>query len=227
VLIIRGILRVLIQMLFFAAVLFLPIGTWDWPRAVQFLVVFGGLSLISTVSLALMAPASLAARVERGAAKNQPRADRVVTWFLVLVHMAGFILISNDVFRWNLLPKPSTGVAVIGGLLCLSGYGIMLTAIWQNAFAAPVVGDQTECNHVLVDTGIYGRLRHPLYLGHLLFLLGLPLWLESYLGFLVVPVVFAPMVARILVEERTLVGTLAGYASYRDRVPYRLIPLVW
>ena len=226
-LIIRGILRVLIQVVFFSAVLFLPIGTWDWPRAVQFLAVFGGLSLISTVSLARLAPASLAARVERGAAKNQPRADRVVTWFLVLFHMGWFILIANDVFRWQLLPKPSVGLAIMGAVLCLTGYGIMLTAVWQNAFAAPVVGDQTERNQFLVDTGVYGRVRHPLYLGHLLFLLGLPLWLESYLGLLMVPVVFAPIVARILVEERTLIETLPGYVGYRERVPYRLLPLLW
>jgi protein-S-isoprenylcysteine O-methyltransferase Ste14 len=224
---IRGILRVLIQVVFFAGVLFLPIGTWEWPRAVQFLVAFGGLSLISTVSLALKAPASLAARVERGAAKSQPRADRVVTGFLVLFHMAWFILISNDAFRWQLLPRPSMGVAIMGAVLCLTGYGIMLTAVRQNAFAAPVVGDQTERNQVLVDTGIYGRLRHPLYFGHLLFLLGLPLWLESYLGFLMVPVVLAPMVARILVEEKTLVETLPGYAAYRSRVPQRVLPFVW
>ena len=69
--------------------------------------------------------------------------------------------------------------------------------------------------------------RHPLYLGYLLFLLGLPLWLESSAGALVLPLVFAPVVARIFVEERTLRGILPGYEEYMNKVRFRLVPCVW
>jgi protein-S-isoprenylcysteine O-methyltransferase Ste14 len=89
------------------------------------------------------------------------------------------------------------------------------------------VGDQSERGQVLIDTGLYSRVRHPMYFGHLFLLLGLSLWLESYLGLLTVPVVFVPVIARILIEERTLVETLPGYAEYRERVRYRLIPWIW
>ena len=226
-LMIRGILRVAFQVLVFGAFLFLPIGTWQWPRALQFLVVMGGLSLISTVAMARMAPASLEARVRRGSTKNQPLADRVATVFLALFHIAWFILLPNEVFRWQLLPKPGIEVSVAGAALALFGYGAMLTAVWQNAFATPIVGDQSERNQTLVDTGIYGRVRHPMYLGHLFFLIGMSLWLESYTGLLLVPLVFAPVIARILIEEKTLLETLPGYGGYRARVPFRLIPFVW
>jgi protein-S-isoprenylcysteine O-methyltransferase Ste14 len=226
-LMIRGIIRVALQVLVLGALLFLPIGTWQWPRALQFLVVMGSLSLISTVAMARMAPASLEARVKKGATKNQPRADRLATLFLALFHIAWFVLIPNDVFRWQLFPKPPIGMAVLGAALFLTGYGIMLTAVWQNAFATPIVGDQSERDQTLIDTGIYGRVRHPMYLGHLFFLLGLALWLESYLALLMVPLVFAPVIARILIEEKSLVETLPGYSGYRNRVPYRLIPRVW
>jgi len=151
----------------------------------------------------------------------------MATLFLALFHIAWFILIPNDVHRWQLLPKPSLVLGVIGGVSSLIGYGIMLTAVWQNSYATPVVGDQGERDQVLIDTGIYSRVRHPMYLGHLFFLLGLPLWLESYLGLLTVPVVFAPVIARILIEESSLVKKLPGYAGYRERVRHRLIPLVW
>jgi hypothetical protein len=116
-LLVRGVLRVVVQVVFFGAVFFLPIGTWDWPRAVQFLVVFGAISLVATVALVLMAPASMEARVKRGATKDQPRADKMATWFLALFHIAWFMMIPNDVFRWQLLPKPSLGVAILGAVL--------------------------------------------------------------------------------------------------------------
>jgi protein-S-isoprenylcysteine O-methyltransferase Ste14 len=226
-LLLRGILRVAMQVMVFSAIFFLPIGTWQWPRALQFLVAFGVISLVSTTALALLAPASLEARVRRDAVKDQPRADKMATLVLALFHLAWFVMIPNDVFRWQVFPKPSAEVGAIGAILCLLGYGIMLTAVWQNAYAAPLVGDQGEREQVLVDSGIYSRVRHPLYLGHLLLLLGLPLWLESYLAFLTVPVVIAPVIARIIIEEKTLVRTLPGYVGYRERVPSRLIPSVW
>ena len=226
-LMIRGIIRSLAQTGFFAVILFVFAGTWHWPRAIQFLVVFGLLSLFSTVALAQMAPASLEARVQKGTAKNQPVADRVVSLVLAIFHVAWFAFIPIDVFRLRLaLPTP-LWLSVIGVILCLTGYGIMLAAVWQNAFAAPIVGDQSERDQVLIDTGLYGRIRHPLYLGYLLFLLGLPLWLESSAGALVLPLVFAPVVARIFVEERTLRGILPGYEEYMNKVRFRLVPCVW
>lgn len=226
-LVIRGIVRSLAQTGLFAAVLLIPAGTWHWPRAVQFLVVFGLISLISIVALARLAPASLEARVQRGTAKYQPAADRIVTLFLALFHLAWFVFIPIDVFRFRLLPPPAFWVSIFGAVLCLTGYGIMLAALWQNAFAAPIVGDQSERDQVVIDTGLYGRIRHPMYLGHLLFLLGLPLWLQSSASVLVLPLIFAPVVARIFVEERTLRETLPGYVEYISKVPYRLVPIVW
>ena len=226
-LMIRGIIRSLARTAFFAAILLIPAGTWNWPRAIQFLVVFGLLSLLSIVALARLAPASLEARVQRGAAKNQPVADRVVTLFVALFHLTWFIFIPIDVFRLRLAPPTPLWLSVVGAVLCLTGYGIMLAALWQNAFAAPVVGDQSERDQVLIDTGLYGRIRHPMYLGHLLFLLGLPLWLQSSASVIVLPLVFAPIVARIFVEERTLRGILPGYVEYMNKVRFRLVPCVW
>ncbi|NNM04282.1 MAG: isoprenylcysteine carboxylmethyltransferase family protein, partial [Gemmatimonadetes bacterium] len=74
---------------------------------------------------------------------------------------------------------------------------------------------------------LYSRVRHPMYLGHLLFLVGLSFWLGSYLGSLTITVVFTPVIARILIEEKTLMETLPGYAEYMKRVTYKLIPYVW
>ncbi|MBA7485177.1 hypothetical protein ES707_20712 [subsurface metagenome] len=118
-------------------------------------------------------------------------------------------------------------MSVFGAALFFAGFGILMAALYQNAFAAPIVRDQSERGQVLIDTGLYGRIRHPFYLGLLLFLIGIALWLESYASVLMLPLVFVFLVARVFVEEKTLRETLPGYIEYMVKVPYRLIPFVW
>jgi protein-S-isoprenylcysteine O-methyltransferase Ste14 len=226
-LMLKGLIRSLFQIGLFAAVLLIPAGTWHWPRAIQFLVVFALLSLIFITSLARWAPASLEARVERGAAKDQPKADRIASFFLALLNLGWFVLIAVDVHRLHLLPFPPLWLSVVGANIGLVGYGFMVTAVWQNPYAAPIVGDQSDRNQVVIDSGLYGRIRHPLYLGYILFLTGLGLWLGSVMSALLMPVVAAPIVARILIEENDLREHLPGYGDYMSRVPYRLVPLAW
>jgi len=226
-LMIRGIVRALVQTGVFAALLFIAAGTWHWPRAIQFLVAFGFVQVIVTVALARLAPASLEARVQTGTTKNQPVADRIVTLLLGLFLLAWFVFMPIDVFRLQLLPPPPLWVSVLGAMLLLAGYGVMVTTVWQNAFATPIVGDQSERDQTVIDTGLYGRIRHPMYLGLLLFLTGLALWLESYASVIALPVAFLPIIARIVVEERTLRETLPGYVGYMSKVPYRLVPFIW
>ena len=226
-LMIRGIVRALVQTGVFAALLFMAAGTWHWPRAIQFLVAFGLVQVIVTVVLARLTPASLEARVQTGTTKNQPVADRVVTLFLALFLLAWFVFMPIDVFRLQLLPPTPLWVSVFGAALLVAGYGVMVAALWQNAYATPIVGDQSERDQTVIDTGLYGRIRHPLYLGLLLFLAGLALWLQSYASVILLPIAFLPIIARIIVEEQTLRKRLPGYVGYMRKVPYRLLPLIW
>ena len=226
-LMLRGLAGGLIQIAMFAVLLFVPAGTWQWPRALQFLAVYGILMLVSIIALARLAPASLEARLQAPASKSQPAADRAVTAILILVLLAWFAFIPIDIFRLRLLAPPALVISVFGAVIFLAGYGLLMAAIFQNAFAAPIVKDQSERGQVLVDTGLYGRLRHPFYLGFLLFLVGMGLWLESYASVLALPLVFGILVARIFVEEKTLRETLPGYTGYMRRVPCRIIPFVW
>ena len=226
-LLIKGLSRGLFQIVLFAVLLFVPAGTWHWPRAIQLLVVYGLLLQVSIIALARLAPASLEARLLAPAAKSQPMADRVVSSFLFLSLFAWFAFIPIEVFHLRLLPPPRLIVSVFGAALFFAGFGIILTALFQNAFAAPIVKDQSERGQVLIDTGLYGRIRHPFYLGLLLFLAGIALWLESYASVLVLPLVFAFVIARTFFEEKTLQETLPGYVEYMTKVRFRLIPFVW
>ncbi|MDH3672849.1 MAG: isoprenylcysteine carboxylmethyltransferase family protein [Gammaproteobacteria bacterium] len=226
-LLIRGLFGALFQIVLFAALLFIPAGTWQWPRAIQFLSVYSILVLVSTVLLARIAPSSLEARLEVPFAKSQPMADRVITLFLILSILAWFVFIPIDVFHLQMSPLPHFVVSAFGAILFFSGYGILTLALFQNEFSVPVVRDQSERGQVLIDTGLYGYVRHPFYLGFLLFLVGISLWLESYASVFTLTVVLGLLVARILVEEKALREMLPGYIEYVKKVRYRLVPFIW
>jgi protein-S-isoprenylcysteine O-methyltransferase Ste14 len=96
-----------------------------------------------------------------------------------------------------------------------------------NAFAVPVVRLQRERAHALVDSGVYSVIRHPFYAADPLILVGLGLWLESYLAVLVAVIPLTFMFVRLGMEERFLRRELPGYDAYMLRVRHRLIPGVW
>ncbi len=226
-LIVGGLLGSLSQVALFALLLLVPAGTWHWPRAIQFLIVHGLLLVAATLWLARRAPASLEARLQGPVHKSQPRADKIASAGLFLSLFVWFAFIPVDVFYLHWLPPPSPGVSTSGAILYFLGFSVVSLALYQNAYAAPIVRDQRDRGQVLVDTGLYGRIRHPMYLGALLFLVGIALWLESYPSVLLLPVPLGFLLARIFIEEKTLRETLPGYAHYMSRVRYRLVPYVW
>lgn len=230
--IVKGLIGGAVQLALYAAALLIPAGlvpggTWHWPRGLMFLGLYGVALELFVVILAAAAPASLAARLSAPASKRQPTADRIATAFLVLSTLAWFVFVPIDVFHLKLLPPPSLEVSLGGAALALAGYAIITAAIYQNSFAIPIVEDQSDRAQVLVDTGLYALVRHPMYLGILLFHAGVALWLESYASLLTLVVILLALLARIVAEETTLRDTLPAYGTYVTGVPYRLVPLVW
>jgi protein-S-isoprenylcysteine O-methyltransferase Ste14 len=185
ILLIKGLVGALLQVAFFGALLLLPAWTWQWTEANQFLYFYGFLTLISTVFLAIKAPRSLEARLEIPMSESQPlsdriASDRIATTFLLVFLVGWFVFIPIDIFHLKLFAPPQHSISILGGTASLLGYGIMLTALYQNEFATPVVRDQSDRGHELRDTGLYGLVRHPFYTGFILFCLGMALWLQSY-----------------------------------------------
>ncbi len=231
-LIAKGLIGGLFQLALFGVFLLVPAGlvpggTCYWPRALLFLWVYG-LILEATIGvLAVVAPASLEARLKAPFSKKQPVADRIVTAFLMLSFLTWFASIPIEVFYLKLLPTPQFAVSVCGGLLSLIGFAIVCATIYQNPFAIPIVEDQTECGQVLIDTGLYAYVRHPMYLGVLPFLAGIALWLESYTNLIATFVILVILIVRIVVEEKILRKTLPGYTEYMENVRYRLVPFIW
>jgi protein-S-isoprenylcysteine O-methyltransferase Ste14 len=226
-LVIRSLIGVAFQIALMGAGLFLPAGTWDWPRAAQFLVVYGVVVCLAVVALARGAPGGLEARLAAPAAASQPPADRVATFLLVLSMVAWWVFIPIDVFRLQLLPPPPLLASILGAGASLTGLGVVLATMYQNAFVAPIVKDQSDRGQVLIDTGLYARIRHPMYNGMLIYFFGLALWLESTAAAVAVLALLPSFYARMQVEERTLRATLPGYTEYMERVPHRIVPHVW
>ena len=206
-----------------------PSGTWFWPHGLWFVGVHGGISVAASTALAVFRPANLKVRQQGVVAtrdKKQPLIDAVGSAVSVAYWFAWLAFIPVDVFYLRLLPRPALAVSIAGGAFAMLGLVLTQVAIWENPFAAPNVQDQTGRGQKVVDTGVYGIVRHPIYSGNLLLFAGGSLWLGSYAAFIGVGVFLAVTVGRILVEEAHLRANLPGYVDYARRVRCRVIPFV-
>jgi protein-S-isoprenylcysteine O-methyltransferase Ste14 len=206
------------------------LGAWVWPAGLAFVAVYAAIQLAGNLALAIWRPAHFLVRqqsVVAGKARRQPRADAIGSAMLVAFALAWVAFIPLDVFRLHLLTPPAAWVVWAGGLTAALGAALTMLAVWENRFATPNVQDQTTSGQRVVDTGVYGLVRHPIYLGYFLFIGGEALWLGSTAAALIgMGVYLAATLGRIAVEERDLRARLPDYEAYARRVRGRLIPFV-
>ena len=225
--VVRYVLGALLQPAILALLLFGPAGTFAWWRAWVLVGVVAVGTAVSLGGLARANPALLTERLTRPLQEGQPFADKLI----LLVYLAAFAglvaFIPEDVFRLRVFAAPAPIVSTLGLGLFAAGWSLAAVALRANAFAAPVVKHMAERRQAVVDTGVYAIVRHPMYAGIVLLLLGMPLWLESYAALLLASVPITLLAVRIAIEERFLRRALAGYGAYTERVRFRLIPGVW
>jgi len=209
-----------------AAMLFVPAGDWRWPQAWVFLGEQGLCGAAVGIWLLRHDPALLASRLSAPVRRDQLSWDRVFMLAVTVVFIAWMGLIGLDARRFAWSRVPFAGEAV-GALLIMVGMLIIWQTFRHNSFAAPQVRLQAERGHRVISDGPYGVVRHPMYAGSILWLLGTPLLLGSWWGVAAVPLLVAGLAARIVGEERVLRRGLAGYPEYAQRVRFRLIPGLW
>jgi protein-S-isoprenylcysteine O-methyltransferase Ste14 len=219
--------RSVVQLLVLAGLLFVPAGTLDWWQAWVLIGVFLLGTVVSLLDLYPDHKDLLQERLKSPLQKDQPLVDKIVLIPFVVLFFGLFVLIPLDLFRWHLLPQPARPVSCLGLALLLIGWCIVHFSLKQNPYAAPVVKHQQSRRHAVVDRGIYGIVRHPMYAGAIPCMLGIPLWLGSYAGTLLAIILILLLALRIVFEERFLRGRLPGYEAYMRKVRYRLIPWVW
>ena len=205
--------------------LFVPAGTFAWPRAWWFLGVNIVAQLVTVLSFLPGHPGLLDQRLQSPIQRDQPFADRIFVVFFAFTFIALLIAIPLDVFRFHLAPVPGPLVTLVGLVAFLAGWLIAALAAKENPFATPVV--KHERRQRVVSSGVYAVVRHPMYAGSIPLLLGIPLFLGSYAAVLLVVPLIAAIALRIVFEERFLRRELEGYDAYARTVRYRLIPFVW
>lgn len=211
----------------FALALFLPARTLHWWRGWAFVGALVAVSVAGTIAVYRVNRGVIEERLRSPLRADQPFADKIFIVAIVPVFIGWLAFIPLDVFRFHLLPPVGPLMSGLGLLLFFAGFWVSTLAMMQNEFAAASVRYQEERHQHVVDTGVYAVVRHPMYAGAAAFLLGIPLWLQSYAGALLTLVPIGILAARILLEERFLRSVLEGYDAYMRRVPYRLIPRVW
>jgi len=226
----RGALSTLPTVAVMAALLLLPAGllqgVWTWPEAWVFVAVVGTASATANALMATLRPDSYRVRRQGYTAwkKRQPLIDAVGLPVYMGVLLGWLAFIPLDVFRFHLAPAPTPAIEALGASLTLAGLAIAYVAIAQNRFAAPTIHDQGAEGQEVIQSGLYGVVRHPFYAGMLLVYPGTALWLGSYAAAIGSVAFLALTLARIVVEERYLRDQLADYADYARRVRFRLIP---
>jgi len=220
--------RLIADAILVGVLLFTAAGTLAWERAWVLLAVMLVVRVTGAYAVYRVNPALLRDRARPPLHRDQPWTDRLL---VIAVLSTGFLglpaVAALDAFHWHALPRPTPLLAGLGLVLFTLGWSLKSLALHANAFAAAVVRLQRERAHAVVDTGVYRVVRHPFYAADPLILVGLSLWLESYLAvaFAVIPVAF--MIVRLCLEERFLRRELSGYHAYTLRVRHRLIPGVW
>lgn len=207
----------------FALLLFVPAGTPNWWQAWIFIAVFTVATLVPSVYLARHDPDALKRRMKAGPTNETRPVQRIVIAVCFLLIPAMLVIAGLDHrFGWSTVPVP---VVLVGDVLVAAGLVLAQYVVIQNSYAAATI--TVEHEQPLVDTGLYGMVRHPLYVGALVMMVGSPLALGSLWTLLILIPGFVALAVRIVDEEKMLTEQLAGYPSYAQKVRYRLVPRVW
>jgi protein-S-isoprenylcysteine O-methyltransferase Ste14 len=206
-----------------AVMLFLPAWSLAYWQGWLYWCLFGASLVIITLYFLRREPSLVERRMRAGpAAEKEPR-QKLIQTFAVILMAAIFILSALDHARgWS---SVWTATVLIADAFVLLGFFVMFLAFRDNAFAAAII--QVDVEQSVIDTGLYARVRHPMYVGAIILFLATPPALGSWWGLIPVVLLIAMIAWRLLDEESYLARNLPGYDDYRRKVPARLVPGVW
>ena len=216
----QGLLKMLSGMLIVALVLFLPAGSWNYFNGWLFCGLLFLPMLVLGALLLWKAPALLEKRLNT---KEQEKTQMAVVAVSSLLFLAAFVAAGLDFrFGWTHVP---IWLVCLAAVLQLAAYGLYAEVMRENAWLSRTV--EVQENQKVIDTGLYGIVRHPMYTSTILLFLAMPLVLGSWLSFAIMLLYPVILLFRIRNEEKVLEVGLEGYTEYKQRVRYRLIPHIW
>lgn len=219
-LLIQALTKFLAGLLIVALMLFVPAGTLDYWQAWLFIAVLFGPMLVMGVVLMCRNPELLRKRLS---AKEREGEQKSVVLMSSLLFVAVFVTAGlNHRFGWWPLPD---GVVIAAAITFFLGYVMYAEVMRENVWLSRTVEVQEQ--QQVIDTGLYGIVRHPMYTATLILFLAMPLILASPCSFLLMLLYIPLVIMRIHNEETILAQSLPGYCDYMNRTAYRLIPWVW
>jgi protein-S-isoprenylcysteine O-methyltransferase Ste14 len=206
-----------------AAIVFGSAGTLDYWQAWLYLAAYFAASIAITLYLVRKDPALLARRMSGGPFAEKEPAQRIIMALASIGFIALAIVPALDRrFGWSHVPA---SMVIAGDAVMLLGWLGIYFVFRENSFASSTI--VASADQRVISTGPYGWVRHPMYAAALVMLLGISPALGSWWGLPVMFAILPALIWRLIDEERFLVQHLPGYAEYRERVRYRLLPFIW
>lgn len=221
----RWLIREIMGVVMVAVILFLSAGRWDWGWGWALTTVYAVWVGANAVLMIPRHPELLAERAQRSIS-GMKSWDKTLLGFIGLLTLAKYILAGLDI-RYGWSAAIPTWVHVTALVLAAAGYALGTWAMVENAYFSMVVRYQSERGHTVCDTGPYRFVRHPAYIGTIVFEIMVPLLLGSWWTLIPSSLVVLLTVIRTALEDKTLQAELPGYPAYSRDVKYRLVPGVW
>lgn len=219
-LLMNALVKFVCGILLMGLVLFLPAGTFYYPNAWLFIALLFIPMLVLGAVLFLKAPELLRKRLN---SKEKENAQVGIVAASALMFVGAFVAAGLDFrFGWSLVP---TWLVVLAAVVQFVSYGLYAEVMRENAYLSRTV--EVQENQKVVDTGLYGVIRHPMYTATILLYLAMPIVLGSWIAFVIMLSYPVIIIFRIRNEEKVLEQGLEGYTEYKQKVKYRLIPFIW
>ena len=216
----QAIIKFILGVVLIGAMLFLPAGTFEYWNGWLFMGILFIPMFLAGIVLMFKNPELLKKRLN---AKEKEGEQRQVLALSGLMFIAGFVIAGlNYRYGWIVLPDI---VAIVSAVLFLIAYILYAEVLRENTYLSRTIEVQED--QKVVDTGLYGIVRHPMYAVTILLFLSMPLVLGSIISFVIFLVYPIIIVKRIKNEEQVLEKDLKGYAEYKKKVKYKIIPFVW
>lgn len=216
----QAIIKFLSGLIIVGLLLFVPAGSFEFWNAWLFIGILFIPMFIAGIVLMIKKPELLKKRLN---AKEKESEQKTVILLSGIMFLAGFIVAGlNYRFNWIVLPNI---VVIISSVLFVIAYILYAEVLRENAYLSRTI--EVQEGQKVVDTGLYGIVRHPMYAVTILLFLTMPLVLDSIISFvifLIYPIIIAK---RIKNEEEVLEKDLQGYTEYKNKVKYKIIPFIW
>ena len=216
----EAIIKFILGVLIIGILIFIPANTINYWNGWLFMGLLFIPMFIAGIIMMIKSPELLRKRLN---AKEKEAEQKLVVKLSGLMFLAGFIMAGlNYRYSWIVIPKP---IVIISSVIFIISYILYAEVLRENAYLSRTI--EVQKNQKVIDTGVYGIVRHPMYAATILLFLSMPLVLGSLISFIIFLVYPFIIAKRIKNEEEVLEKELKGYSEYKKKVKYKMIPFIW